>query len=386
MREDDAEDRERRDGDRSSSFLRSRQFKIGLLIGAGLLFLVLAAWLRSVTTPILVALIIAYVLDPVVLRLQRLKTPRWGAVTLVYVCLLLVLAGALVAVVPPVVKQARKLPAYVQSLSQELGIPRPEEGAAESAPGPAPAPEETGEPQDLASRLKESLEQNVDKIAVKTLTFFRQALEQVVSSIGEVVGTLIQIVLVFIYTFFFLLGLHPFYGRVRRHLPGRYREEILRVLRRLDQSYSNFFRGRLTICITSGVLTSLGLWICDIPFWLLIGMTVGVLGIIPFVGVMLGLIPALTMGFLMGGWQTALGVAVVFVVVQSLEPLLTPIVLSRGMRLHPVTILIGLVVGGQLFGLFGAVISVPLVSTVKILSEEFLLPPLRELAEEQPSG
>jgi sporulation integral membrane protein YtvI len=359
--------------------LRSRQFKIGVLVVAGLLFLVGAAWLRSVTTPILVALIIAYVLDPLVLRLEKLRLPRWGAVTLVYVCFLGALAGTLLAVVPPVVRQAQKLPGYVEELSKQFSNPDKEESDVDTTP------KAENPPESLTDRLKESLRENADEVADRTVAFLRQALEQAVVTIRDVISILLQTALVFIFTFFFLLGLHPFYKRVRRHLPGRYRDEILRVTQRLDQSYSNFFRGRLTICVTSGVLTSVGLLIVGIPFWLLIGMMVGVLGIIPFVGVMLGLIPALTMGFLIGGWQMALGVAIVFAVVQSLEPLLTPIVLSRGMRLHPVTILIGLLVGGRLFGLFGAVISVPLVSTVKILSEEFLLPPLRELAEEEPA-
>lgn len=366
--------------------LRSRQFKIGVLVVAGVLFLVGAAWLRSVTTPILVALVIAYVLDPIVLRLEKLRLPRWGAVTLVYVCFLLVLAGALLAIVPPVVKQAKKLPGYVETVSKRLHQAQTDAGAGGASGADSPAPE-TDEPadMDLTDRLKKSLQENIDKAMAKIPGILQSIGEGLVEKTKEVVGIVVQVVLVFVYTFFFLLGLHPFYGRVRRHLPGHYREDILRVTKRLDQSYSNFFRGRLTICVTSGVLTSVGLLIVGIPFWLLIGMTVGVLGIIPFVGVMLGLIPALTMGFLIGGWQMALGVAIVFAVVQSLEPLLTPIVLSRGMRLHPVTILIGLLVGGRLFGLFGAVISVPLVSTVKILSEEFLLPPLRELAEEEPA-
>jgi len=230
----------------------------------------------------------------------------------------------------------------------------------------------------------EAARPHLDKIAVKALSFFRTAVERVAASIGEVIGTLVQVVLVFIYTFFFLLGLHPFYGRVRAYLPGRYRDEIVRIVGRLDSAYSNFFRGRVIVALCSGVLTSVGLWIVGIPFWLLIGMTVGVLGIIPFVGVLLGLIPAVILGFLTGGWGTVIGVLIVFALVQLIEPILTPLVLSHGLKLHPVTILIGLLVGGKLFGMFGAVISVPLVSTAKILSEEFLLPPLRELAEEEP--
>jgi len=376
---------------------RRRSFRIGLLVVVGLAIFALAGWLREVTTPIVLALVIAYVLDPVVLFLERMRMPRWLGVTVVYVCFLAVIGLVLVTVIPPVYGEARKLPGYVERVADSLGLSYLlHEGeaepavAAEEPAAPAPPAEQVAPPEagagDLLETIQTAARQNMDKIALKALAIFKTGVQHASTSIGQIVGTLTQVLLVFIYTFFFLLGLHPFYGKVKEHLPGRYRDEILRVVGRLDRSYAAFFRGRIIVCICSGVLTSVGLWICGVPFWLLIGMTVGILGIIPFIGVMVGLIPAVLLALLTGGWQTMIGVLIVFAVVQAIEPLLTPLVLSKGVQLHPVTILIGLLVGGRIFGLFGAVISVPLASTVKILSEEFLLPPVRELAKEEPPG
>jgi len=366
-----------------------------MLALTGVALLVAAALLRSVTTPILVSLVIAYILDPLVLWLERLKLRRSVAVVAVYIAFLGVIALVLITVVPPVYRQVSKLPGFVERVTSQVQLPAPalpeeetpqagEQPAAQSDSAPTEEPAAPAASEGFIRTAVEAARPYLDKIAVKALSFFRTAVERVAVSIGEVIGTLVQVVLVFIYTFFFLLGLHPFYGRVRAYLPGRYRDEIVRIVGRLDTAYSNFFRGRVIVALCSGALTSVGLWIVGIPFWLLIGMTVGVLGIIPFVGVLLGLIPAVILGFLTGGWGTVIGVLIVFALVQLIEPILTPLVLSHGLKLHPVTILIGLLVGGKLFGMFGAVISVPLVSTAKILSEEFLLPPLRELAEEEP--
>jgi len=388
------------------TFFHTRRGRVWTLVAVGIALLVAAALLRSVTTPILVSLVIAYVMDPVVMLLERLRMRRWVAVTIVYVALLGVLALVLVTVVPPLYRQASKLPAFVDHLAGQLKLPAPEEGGpplpdaaqpeatkpadqpAEPAPAaagaqPAPATDQAaptsgeGADQELPSNLLQTalaaVRPHMDQIAVSALKFFRTAVERVLSSIGEVIGTLVQIVLVFVYTFFFLLGLHPFYHRVNAYLPGRHRAEIVRILQRLDSAYSSFFRGRLILALTSGVLTSIGLWIVGIPFWLLIGMGVGVLGVIPVV----------LLGALTGGWGSVIGVLIVFAVVQMCDPILTPLVLSHGVKLHPVTILIGLLIGGKVFGMFGAVISVPLVSTVKILSEEFLLPSLKELAQEE---
>ncbi len=398
-------------------FFHTRRFRIWMLVIVGIALLVAAAMLRSVTTPILISLVIAYILDPVVVQLERLRIRRWLAVAVVYLALLGVLALVLITVVPPLYRQASKLPGFVDHLAGQLNLPAPEGKAAappeaqpaEPAPEAQPAeptpaaelpspeaapstdqapPAEGGTerklPPNLLKTALAAVRPHMDQIAVSALKFFRTAVERVLSSIGEVIGTIVQIVLVFVYTFFFLLGLHPFYHRVNAYLPGRHRAEILRILHRLDKSYSSFFRGRLIVALTSGVLTSIGLlWIVHLPFWLLIGMGVGVLGVIPVVGVLIGLIPALLLGALTGGWGSVIGVLIVFAAVQMSDPILTPLVLSHGVKLHPITILIGLLVGGKVFGMFGAVISVPLVSTVKILSEEFLLPPLKELAQEE---
>ena len=193
-----------------------------------------------------------------------------------------------------------------------------------------------------------------------------------------------QVILVLVFTFFFLLGLHPFYERVKRYLPGRHRKEILRAFKRLDEAYSSFYRGRLIIAASVGVLVTLGLWRTGMPFWLLIGMTVGVLSIVPIVGILVGLVLAVIVAAIAAGWPLVIGVLAVFVAVQVVEQVLTPLVLSHEVKLHPVTIVIGLMIGAEAFGVFGAIISVPLVSTAKVLYEEFLFPTLKELADEPP--
>jgi len=318
--------------------------------------LLLAAWLRGVTTPLVVALAIAYILDPLVVRLEGMGLKRWIGVSLVYAAFLLAMALILAAVIPPALRQVSRFPAWVEARFPEVQLPRP--GDAEPQ-GDAPAPaaetngvapadtaleragEQSGGPGgDLLDAAVEVARRNAGKIAARLLAFARDTFQHVTAMLTGAVGALLRVGLVFVYTFFFLLGLARFKETVQSHLPGRYRPEILRIVGRLDAAYSAFFRGRALICLCSGVLTSIGLWICGIPFWLLLGMGVGVLGVIPFIGVLLGLIPALGLAIAIGGWHTALGVAVVFAIVQCIEPLLTPIIISRGVKLHPITVLV----------------------------------------------
>ncbi len=110
------------------TFFHTRRGRVWTLVAVGIALLVAAALLRSVTTPILVSLVIAYVMDPVVMLLERLRIRRWMAVTIVYLALLGALTLVLVTVVPPLYGQASKLPAFVDHLAGQLKLPAPVEG------------------------------------------------------------------------------------------------------------------------------------------------------------------------------------------------------------------------------------------------------------------
>jgi predicted PurR-regulated permease PerM len=399
------------------SFMHSRQFRTWMLVASGVGFVVLAALLRNVTTPILISLVIAYILDPVVLRLERLGLRRLLAVGLVYITFLGILALVFALTAPRLYREASKLPGYVgriarqaqvsmvapagvgpsmapaagqppeaQAATQEPDGVEPADEQPESQPaGPAPSAQARRETQPeptLVQTVTNMVRQGLASIAASALSSSGNVVARVVIIVQGVIGALVQVILVLVYTFFFLLGLHPFYERVKRYLPGRHRKEILRAFKRLDEAYSSFYRGRLIIAASVGVLTTLGLWGAGLPFWLLIGMTVGVLSIVPIVGILVGLVLAVTVAAFAAGWPLVIGVLAVFAALQLIEQVLTPLVLSHQVRLHPVTIVIGLLVGAEAFGVFGAIIAVPLVSTAKVMFEEFLFPTLKELADE----
>jgi predicted PurR-regulated permease PerM len=173
---------------------------------------------------------------------------------------------------------------------------------------------------------------------------------------------------------------------LRAYIPARYRTRILRITGKIDTAVAHFFRGRLLICVISGVIYVTGLKLSGIDFWLLIGIAGGILSFIPFLGVVLPIIPACILAVLtVHPWLSLLGVLMTFSCVQwVIEPLAGTWILSQEVKLHPVTILLAMLIGGTLFGAFGIILSVPLAATVKILGEEFILPPLRELAHPAP--
>jgi predicted PurR-regulated permease PerM len=206
--------------------------------------------------------------------------------------------------------------------------------------------------------------------------------------LGTVKNFLGYVLLVPVYTFFLLLSLSDLRERARALLPGRYRARILDVLTKIDRAVAAFFRGRVLIGIGKGFLIWLGLAIVGVRFSFFIGMGAGLLSIIPFVGPLVGGALSLVLAYEGTGSYLgrAVGVLVTFSAAEALEAAAFPVVIGRETGLHPLALILALFAFGNLFGLFGVLLAIPIACVVKILFVEFVLPELRELAQEEPGA
>lgn len=228
---------------------------------------------------------------------------------------------------------------------------------------------------------------NLKQIATAGTRAGGWVVETLVSSFQGALDVLSILVLVPFYTFFLLYEWNDVKRRVSGLLPGRYRSRILDILGKIDLAVSAFFRGRLIICLVKGAVTAFGLWLCGIRFWFLIGFMAGFVSVIPVVGPVVGAIPSLTLAVIdyHGSLGRIVAVLLVFAFVEGLEgAVLTPVVLGKETGLHPVTLILSFLVFGKLFGLFGVLMAVPLMAIVKILVAEFVMPLVDELAQETP--
>jgi predicted PurR-regulated permease PerM len=417
----------RSSGPKKPAWHQTRRFKFVLLAATAAVLLLLCGLLKGVFGPVAVALALAYIFEPVHCWFERQRIRRWASVVLIYVVGAAVVALFLVVFAPKVVSQTTRLYRYVKDAAARYGVtleslseppptlPKPLTDApsevegtekTEAAPsGEAPAemepePKATGEaapgakPDEAAEAegKKGSLEavrdlvgKHADKIAVKAAGIFYTAFKRAYQGVVDFLGFVVNAFLVLFYTFFFMLGWGRIRETVKQYLPAGQRDRILRVLRDIDASLASFFRGRLIVSLISATVTSLGLYLSGIDYWLLIGLAAGILGFIPFIGIIVPLIPAVAFAVLgrHPGWSL-LGVGITFGIVQAVvEPLIGTVIFSKELKLHPVTLVIALLVGGKLFGLFGAIMSIPLAAVAKILGREFLLPPLEELSRRE---
>ena len=407
----------------TAPFYRTRRFKF-VLLGCVLVgLLVVAGMLKEIFTPILIAFLLAYVLEPVIAWMERRRIRRGLGVGLVYFVLFCLVAGAVMFVGPPLVRQTGRLYQYISQAAQRYGLDRridapgemgavPDDGGlppfltpADDVPEAKPAPaQDVGEPlpgpapdaergavtrwSTLVEEIEAQVRANAGRLAAWITNLFFTMFVRVARGLSNLASFVFSLLLTLIFGCFFMLHFPGIIRTVRRYLPSGQREQIIDICRRIDDAVASFFRGRLLVCVISAFVTSLGLWLSRIDFWLLLGLVAGFLGFIPFIGVTLALIPACAFALLNDPpWLGLAGVGITFAVVQWLvEPLAGTIIFSREVKLHPGTIILALLVGGRLFGMFGLIVSVPFAAIVKILAQEFLVPPLRELADGQENG
>lgn len=400
----------------SIPFIRTKKFKAIMLTSMALVLIVLAGMMSDILTPVLVGFVVAYIFEPLLAYMERLRIRRIFGVALIYMLLFvaIILAGSWLG--PRLANQSARLYRNISASTFRLGLGlgETEESTTETAdageagaslPGgegesetetatapPAMQKSANGEDDDGWSSqefdltledAKEYLRRNADNIANRIASIFTAVMQKAGQGVTNMIGFIFDFLLVLVFAFFSMLHFKEIKQTIKRYIPAAQKDVTLRVIRKIDAAVSNFFRGRLLVCLLSGVVSSIGFLLSGLDYWLILGLAAGILGFIPIIGVVVSLIPAAAFAMLTPHpWGSIIGVALTFGVVQMVvEPLVGTLILSHEVKIHPVAIIIALLVGGHLFGTFGMIISIPIAATAKILLEEFVIPPLKDLAD-----
>jgi predicted PurR-regulated permease PerM len=379
----------------TKSGLRTVPLILSSLAAVGML--AVAIKVHHLLTPLLIALTIAYIAEPLLSRLERHRIKRRAAATGLYIICLTTFALAGILLGPGIGNQARRLYQNVSTLAKEDGSAmsdaqqEPEDNGQPAAGNGSVDEENRSFLRRIEARISEwepwardYLRSHADKIAAQAAGLSISVSKNIAAGLGNAAGFIFGLILVLVFTFFFMLHFREMAETVRQYIPAAHRDRVLRILSRIDAAVSNFFRGRLLICLVSAAVYLIGLRLSGIEFWLLIGLAGGLLSFIPVLGVILPMIPACAFALLSSHpWASLTGVLITFSIVQwVVEPVAGTLILSSKVKMHPVTVILALLVGGSLFGVFGVILSIPFSAVVRILGEEFLLPPLREMAED----
>ncbi len=361
----------------------------------GLVVLAFAWSIRPVLNPLLVGYLLAYILHPIVQRIQGRRLSHRAAVNTTF----LVGGIAFLLIGTTVVYQGSQLVTDVvtddtirQDLADkwgELRVALVDFGVDEElVPEKATLAVFMAELRERVVAFYESHQETAHEAAVEAGQMGVAATRGVWNALRRLVGAVFGIggmlLLVPLYTYYLLFELGRLHGFVGRYLPHRDRAHISRVGGQIGEVLANFFRGRLLVCLIKGVIMTVGLKIAGIQYPFLIGMGSGFLSLIPVFGPFIGFVLAFLLGALDYSLvSTLIRTGIVFGVAEVVEGyVLIPKILGDSLGLHPVVVLFALLAGGAALGLFGVLVALPLTASIVILVREFVLPALARFADE----
>ena len=340
---------------------------------------------------LIIGIIFAYVIDPIVNFLERKGIKRPFGVIIVYITTLIVFAILLVTVIPKTITEitnllaslppmidsmSRGLTKFFYKLAEDYNINLPPSflnmlsGTTDGVSKSAKLVTNSQDPlTNMFNSFSNALTNILDNVQKSALDSLRSV---VVKLYGLVTSTL-KIVLVLIFSFYFSIGKEKYLKSFKKSIPNKYREDVNYLAVRINTSLQQFIRGRLLLALFVGFLTMIYLLILRVDFAIVIGMITCIADIIPYIGPFLGFVPAVLFAF-MDAPLKALWVSILFIIIQWAENnILAPKLIGDSTGLNPLAVLISIIIGGGIFGIWGMVVSVPLVSIILILLDFFKL-------------
>jgi putative permease len=333
---------------------------LGLFLVVGFAIVVgLGKWLA----PMFASIVIAYLLEAIVERLQRIGMPRLPAVILVFLLFITILLFLFFGLVPLVSRQLTQLvqqfPSYIttgQELLRQL---------------PAAYPQLISEAQ---------IEDLIKQLGQEVAGLGQQVLGWSLASVASVIGLAIYLVLVPVLVFFFLKDKDLMIGWIAARLPQE-RSLANKVWSESEAQISNYVRGKVLEIFIVGAVTYVTFLLLDLQYAALLATMIGFSVLVPYIGAAVATIPVAIVAYFQFGWGLDFGqVMIAYIVIQALDGnLLVPLMFSEVVNMHPVAIILAILVFGGIWGFWGIFFAIPLATLVKAVINAW---PKKQTAED----
>jgi predicted PurR-regulated permease PerM len=324
---------------------KKRFYLITGLLFAGFLFLV-----RDILMPFVLSAFFAYLLSPMIGFFESKGIKKIISIVFLYLIFLTIFIGTIIVFVPKIYSEitslSQKIPEYIFFTKKSLFTLQT----------------------NLEYKYPIIKQQKIfDKIVINLQQFLESFVSKIPSLLSSIFSIISLFVLIPVITFFFLLAGKDFMNKILNFLPSRYTETTLSIICELDEILGNFLRGQFLESVVVGLLSIVGLLILKIDYAIIIGTIAGLANMIPYLGPFAGSIPAIIVAVVkFGSFEIVLKVMIMFALIQFIDNnFVQPLILSKGVKLHPVTIMFALLAGAQIAGVIGMFFAVPVAGMVK---------------------
>lgn len=346
---------------------------IGLVVAGALL----AYRVRNLLAPVSLALLFAYLLNPVVVAIKRLRVSRTQASILTYLLVLVALGVAASMLVPIMVQQVSSINVAIQAVYEGILDIMAEYQTIIILGYPI-------ELADVYDKLQVSLIQLVTGLASRPADELLDIAFGVASGFAS---TFVWLIFILVVSFWLIKDVDHMGLQVSNLVPLDYRDEFEALRGRVSAVWNSFFRGLVLLSLTVGVITGVTLWLLGVKNALLLGILAGVLEVLPTFGPIIAAIPAVAVAYFQGSAHLpianswfALLVLGSYVMIQQVENnFLAPRIIGGSLKIHPLVVLVGAIGGYAVGGILGAFLAAPVIGTSRILGEYTY----RKLVEEE---
>jgi predicted PurR-regulated permease PerM len=331
--------------------------KIAMILAGAVLFLWFVYAARVALYPFIIAFAFAYILDPVVDRMEKTGLGRTSSVVMLLAIFFAILMLAIALLIPIIAGQVeamvKNVPLYAE-LVKEKAMPIIERI-----------------PEMDRAKVEESVKEAMaalGDIPLKVLKSTSGAVWSGITNVAEFMLGLLNLVIIPVATFYLLKDFDTLVKKAASRVPHKYKPGVSRFFGNLDTALSAFVRGQLTVAVIMGTIYSTGLFLVGAPMGVLIGLLAGLANIVPYLPVVVGLLPALILTYLQySDWQHVGMVAGLFAFGMAIEGfVITPRTLEKAVGLHPVAVMASILMGAAFFGFIGVLLAVPTAAVVKV--------------------
>lgn len=305
--------------------------------------------------PLLVSLVLSLLLTPLVDRLENLGINRGAAVGMIFVVFGgLVIIG--IKVLLPIVGQE------IQTLSQVLA---------------------NQDSQTVIDKIQLTLTQRIPilknpeiarEVSARLHNLFTSLVSKSLNMIFAIISSFTLIVTVPFITFFFLKDGYSIKKFIIQSVPNRYFELSLNLLYKTNLQLGNYIRGQLLVSSIVGTLSVIALYSLKVPYYFIIGMIAGLANMIPYFGPIVGAMPAILVAVVENGTAgSVMGIVIAFAMIQLLDNvLISPVIVSRSVQIHPLLVIIIILIGGNIGGIFGMLVAIPTFAIAQVIVKEIV--------------
>jgi putative permease len=326
---------------------------IAITVIAGLV--ILSLLVPEVLRMVLIAVLLAYILDPIVTAIELRGLSRTVS-TIVFFGFVACILWVVFAFLAPVIVE------QIQTLQQGANDVRTAE---------------------VILRLQMFIRAKLGFLGLgdfdlaKSIRVFGENLRNRILDfvVNEGLSVVIHCVTIPFMVFFFLKEGRDMKKALISLVPNRYFEFSLDLLYKMDMQLGNYLRSQFTDAIAFGVLTTIALWIIDVKYFIFIGAFAGLANLIPYVGPIAGALPAVAVSlFDTGDAGKAVTVVVTFIALKLIDDvIIQPMLVAKGVNLHPLLVLVAIIAGGELFGMLGMLLAVPATGFIKVVLQESMV-------------